>query len=113
MTRHPPTAGFDGIFGKETVQLFLDFRIGQDRVRLPMIGIDRGHSFKLVIVLSGTKAGETYPVVVEGGLRQGRITTQEDRETIRPDTLVWGGLTAICAGAFAMVLLLNNITPVI
>jgi phosphate transport system substrate-binding protein len=90
-----------------------DFTIEQDRMRLPTIGIDRGHSFKLVIVLSGTKAGKKYPVVVEGGLRQGRITTREDNEKIRPDTLVWGGLTAICAGAFAMLLLLNNITPVI
>jgi phosphate transport system substrate-binding protein len=88
-----------------------DFAIEQDRVSLPTIGLEPGHSFKLLIVLSGTKAGEKHQVVVEGGLRDGRITTREGKERIRPSTLVWGGLTAVCAGAFAVVLLLNNVTP--
>ena len=35
-----------------------DSAIEQDRVKLPTIGLDRKHSFKLVIVLSGTKAGK-------------------------------------------------------
>ncbi|CAM3760123.1 hypothetical protein KIPE111705_23610 [Kibdelosporangium persicum] len=89
------------------------FTIEQDRVRLPMIGPDQGDSFKLMIVLSGTKAGKKHQVVVEGGLRDGRITTRAGKEKIRPDTLVWGGLTAICAGALAVVLLFNNVTPFI
>ncbi len=88
-----------------------DFTIEHDRVKLPMIGLEPGHSFKLVIVLSGTKPGTKHQIAVEGGLRDGRITTRQGKEKIRPETLVWGGLTAICAGAFAVVLLLNNVTP--
>jgi phosphate transport system substrate-binding protein len=88
-----------------------DFTLEQDRVKLPMIGLKPDHSFKLVIVLSGTKPGAKHQVVVEGGLRDGRITTNEGKEKVRPETLVWGGLTALCAGAFAVVLLLNNVTP--
>ncbi len=88
-----------------------DFAIDEDRVKLPMIGLEPGHSFKLVIVLSGTKAGVKQKVEVDGELRDGQITTRQGRERIRPDTLFWGGLTAICAGAFAVVLLLNNVTP--
>jgi phosphate transport system substrate-binding protein len=87
------------------------FAIEGDRVKLPMLGLDRDHSFKLVIVLSGTKAGVAHPVVVEGGLRDGRITTRKGVERIKADTLAWGALTALCAGAFAVVLLLNNVTP--
>lgn len=88
-----------------------DFTIDHDRVRLPAVPLDVGHSFKLVIVLSGTKAGEKYQVAVEGGLRDGRITTREGRERTRPDTIISGGLTALCAGALGVVLLLNNVTP--
>ncbi|UJW30465.1 substrate-binding domain-containing protein [Saccharothrix sp. AJ9571] len=88
-----------------------DFTIEGDRMKLPPVGLKPDHSFKLVIVLSGTKPGAKHQVVVEGGLRDGRITTHEGREKIRPQTLVWGGLTALCAGAFAVVLLLNNVTP--
>jgi phosphate transport system substrate-binding protein len=88
-----------------------EFTIDSDRVKLPTIGLRPGHSFKLVIVLSGTKPDARHLVVVEGGLRDGRITTRESKEKIRPETLAWGGLTAICAGAFAVVLLLNNVTP--
>ncbi|MBP2326680.1 phosphate transport system substrate-binding protein [Kibdelosporangium banguiense] len=88
-----------------------EFTIEQDRVKLPMIGLRPEHSFKLIIVLSGTKPGSKHQVVVEGGLREGRITTREGKQKVRPETLVWGGLTAICAGAFAVVLLLNNVTP--
>lgn len=88
-----------------------DFTIDHDRVKLPGLGLQPAHSFKLVIVLSGTKPGVKQNVVVEGGLRDGRLTTREGEEKIRPATLVWGGLTAVCAGAFAVVLLLNNVTP--
>jgi phosphate transport system substrate-binding protein len=88
-----------------------EFTIERDRVMLPAIGLKPGHSFKLVIVLSGTKPGEKHQVAVEGGLRDGRITTREGKQNVRPATLMWGGLTAICAGAFAVVLLLNNVTP--
>lgn len=88
-----------------------DFAIDGDRVKLPGIGLEPAHSFKLVIVLSGTKPGVRQGVEVEGGLRDGRVTTREGQEKIRPATLVFGGLTAICAGAFAVVLLLNNVTP--
>jgi len=88
-----------------------EFTIDSDRVKLPVIGLAPGHSFKLVIVLSGTKPDAKHLVVVEGGLRDGRVTTREGEERIRPETLAWGGLTAICAGAFAVVLLLNNVTP--
>lgn len=88
-----------------------EFTITRDRVQLPVIGLEPGHSFKLVIVLSGTKRDAKHQVVVEGGLRDGRITTREGKEKVRPETLAWGGLTAICAGAFAVVLLLNNVTP--
>ncbi|TCO59568.1 PstS family phosphate ABC transporter substrate-binding protein [Actinocrispum wychmicini] len=88
-----------------------DFAIEQDRVRLPMIALDVGDSFKLVIVLSGTKAGEKHRVEVDGGLRDGRITTREGRERVQPATLAWSGLTALCAGALGVVLLLNNVTP--
>lgn len=88
-----------------------EFTIERDRVKLPMLELKPGHSFKLVIVLSGTKRGVKHQAVVEGGLRDGRVTTREGREKVRPQTLVWGGLTAICAGAFAVVLLLNNVTP--
>jgi phosphate transport system substrate-binding protein len=87
------------------------FTIDSDRVKLPVIGLRPGHSFKLVIVLSGTKPGTKHQIVVEGGLRDGRITTREGEERIRPETLAWGTVTAICAGAFAVVLLLNNVTP--
>ncbi|WP_236795084.1 PstS family phosphate ABC transporter substrate-binding protein [Amycolatopsis sp. GM8] len=82
-----------------------------DRVELPLIGLERGDSFKLVIVLSGTKVGKKHQIAVEGGLRDGLITTREGRERIRPDTLFWGSLTALCAGALAVVLLLNNVVP--
>ncbi len=85
--------------------------IEHDRVKLPAVPLQPDDSFKLVIVLSGTKPGTNHQVVVEGGLREGRITTHQGREKIRPGTLVWGGLTALCAGAFAVVLLLNNVTP--
>jgi phosphate transport system substrate-binding protein len=88
-----------------------EFTIEDDRVRLPVIGLEPEHSFKLVIVLSGTKPGTMHQVAVEGGLREGRITTREGKEKIRPETLVWGGLTALCAGAFAVVLLLNYVAP--
>ncbi|MEV4316737.1 substrate-binding domain-containing protein [Actinocrispum sp. NPDC049592] len=88
-----------------------DIAIDDDLVKLPMIGLEPGHSFKLVIVLSGTLADVKQKVEVDGELRDGQITTRQGRERIRPDTLFWGGLTAICAGAFAVVLLLNNVTP--
>lgn len=83
-----------------------------DRVILPKFALlEPGNSFKLVIVLSGTQVGKKHEVVVEGGLRDGRITTVQGRDRIPPQTLAWGGLTAIGVGILAVVLLLNTVTP--
>ncbi|KAA9156224.1 phosphate ABC transporter substrate-binding protein [Amycolatopsis acidicola] len=88
-----------------------DFTIEPERVKLPMLRLGEEDSYKLVVVLSGTRPGEQHEVTVEGALREGAITTTEGREKIRPATLLWGGLTAVCAGVLAVVLLLNNVTP--
>ncbi|MEV4601336.1 substrate-binding domain-containing protein [Amycolatopsis sp. NPDC049253] len=87
------------------------FTIEEDRVQLPKVLLEREASYKLVIVLSGTRPGEKHQIAVEGVLRDGRITTREGKEKVGPGTLAWGGLTAICAGALAVVLLLNNVAP--
>ncbi|MGW4487964.1 PstS family phosphate ABC transporter substrate-binding protein [Amycolatopsis sp. NPDC004368] len=96
---------------QRVISKLTDFTIDGDRVKLPAVQLEREHSFKLVIVLSGTKAGEKHQIAVEGLLRDGRITTREGKEKVGPGTLAWGGLTAICAGALAVVLLLNNVAP--
>lgn len=84
-----------------------DSEIAGDEVRLPRFALEAGDSFKLMIVLSGTR----HDVVVDGRLRGGRITTDQGRDRIPPQTLVWGGLSAVGAGILAVVLLLNLITP--
>ncbi|WP_326564997.1 substrate-binding domain-containing protein [Amycolatopsis rhabdoformis] len=96
---------------QRVISKLADFTIDGDRVKLPAVQLEREHSFKLVIVLSGTKAEERHQIAVEGLLRDGRITTREGKEKVGPGTLAWGGLTAICAGALAVVLLLNNVAP--
>jgi phosphate transport system substrate-binding protein len=96
---------------ENVVRALPEFTMEPDRITLPLLQLQPDHSFKLVIVLSGTRPREKHQVVVEGGLREGRITTTEGKEKIRPQTLVWGGLTLLCAGAFAVVLLLNNVVP--
>ncbi|GAB2493019.1 substrate-binding domain-containing protein [Promicromonospora xylanilytica] len=86
--------------------------IDGDLVTLPNFALlEPGNSFKLVIVLSGTKAGKAYDVEVEGDLRDGRITTVQGRDRIPLQTLVWGGLSSIGVGILAVVLLLNTVTP--
>lgn len=54
------------------------FRVTSDSITMPEIRLGPQDSFKMVIVLSGTKVGARYEVPVDGRLRDGRITTESN-----------------------------------
>lgn len=88
-----------------------EFSIGPEQITLPRIELQPGNSFKLVVILSGTKPDTAYQVTTEGHLREGSITTEQTNRRTTFDTAMWRGLTVALAGAFVVVLLLNIVSP--
>jgi phosphate transport system substrate-binding protein len=87
------------------------FRIAPDSITLPDIRLEPQDSFKMVIVLSGTKVGVRYEVPVDGQLRQGRITTESTVSRWSWPTIFASSLILLSIGMLAVVLLLNYVKP--
>jgi phosphate transport system substrate-binding protein len=85
-----------------------DFRVEPDRIMLPRIRLRPGDSFKMVVVLAGTKVGVMYAIAIDGVLRDGRISTEPRRA--RRAIHIGGAATSLMVGAFTVVLLLNNVS---
>jgi phosphate transport system substrate-binding protein len=88
-----------------------EFQVVPDGILLPKIPLARDASFKLVIVLSGTQAGVKYSVGIDGAVHNGIVTTQPSFRRFHRTTIAGGTLTALLAGALAVVLLLNGVRP--
>lgn len=87
------------------------FAVGPDRITLPRVPLKPNESFKLMVVLSGTKVGQEHRAIADGLLRKGTITTEQSPRRIRRTTILWGALTFVISGALAVVLLLNYASP--
>jgi phosphate transport system substrate-binding protein len=87
------------------------FSMGPDRITLPKVPLKPNESFKLMVVLSGTRTSEEHRAVIDGLLWKGAITTQESPRRIRRTTILWAALTFVVSGALAVILLLNSALP--
>ena len=96
---------------EDIIPKLAEFSIGPSQITLPRIELQPGNSFKLVVILSGTKPDHAYEVTTEGHLREGSITTERTNRRTNFDTALWRGLTVALSGAFVVVLLLNIVSP--
>ncbi|HET9254252.1 MAG TPA: substrate-binding domain-containing protein [Pseudonocardiaceae bacterium] len=88
----------------------------RDRITLPTVPLQPGNSFKVMVLLSGTTAGEEHEVITAGELHKGVITTEQNRRkfkrvTDNRITIMWRSLTFLIVGALAVVFLLNFASP--
>ncbi|GAA4971127.1 PstS family phosphate ABC transporter substrate-binding protein [Actinoplanes utahensis] len=88
-----------------------DWKVGDETLQLPRIGLNPGDEYKVVVLLSNAGAPPNPPAKPIARLSEGGIVTQADNPRTRRTIIAGAALSILLAGALVATLLFVESTP--